>query len=679
LVSQNQVVAVKTTTTARHRFISRALKTFGTICALAAPLLLTQPLQAQAPLPPNYFRFPLQPGQRAYLSGSFAELRPNHFHAGIDVKTGGREGIPVQAAAGGYVSRVVVSAGGYGNAVFVAHPNGYVTVYAHLQRFSDRIGAYVRERQYRAETFEADLRPEPNDLPVAPGEVLGLSGNSGGSAGPHLHFEIRNERGLLVDPQQARFPEIVDDVPPVIEAVAIRPLGIGSRLNGTFERQVWEPVSQNGRLTLPDTLTATGELGLELLAYDRANGTPNQNGLNCVEVLLDGDETHVHHLDRFSDELTRDLNVHVDYATARLTGQRFQRCYVVDGNDRLPIYNPSPTRGRLRITPGLHRVTVNVWDSFQNKTTLSFWVNGPPAAPSSDSLTTPPTASLLPTTVSWAVEENTLVFSAYNSRTANPAARLFFPKNGFQNLSPAYRAGSRAVYLWDLRRGLPDSVNVDGGGVRLPFVKALFPGKTETVSGPNWHLEAGPRTLYDTLYLTAQPTPGGGVEFGPVGVPFREALRVSLTPTLPDSLRPHSAAYANDGYAQRHLGGEWQGNTLTFRANELNTFLVKPDTTAPAIRLVQKNEHGFRFRIGDDWSGIRSFRATVDSRWILMNYDSKTGLLWSEKQDSTVRFSGPLTLTVADNSGNTAIFSGDFNAPFPAPKPPKQVVKRKRR
>lgn len=644
-------------------------------------LLISAHSFAQTP-PPGYFRFPLQPGQRAYLSGSFAELRPNHFHAGIDVKTGWREGIPVQAAAGGYVSRVVVSADGYGNAVFVKHPNGYVTVYAHLQRFNDRIGAYVRERQYRAETFEADLRPGPKELPVTASEVLGLSGNSGSSAGPHLHFEIRNDRGLLVDPQQFRFPEIVDDVPPVIEAIALRPIGIGSRLNGTFERQAWEPVFQNGQLTLPDTLTATGNLGLELLAYDRANGTPNQNGLNCVEVLLDGVETHVHRLENLSNELTRDINVHTDYATARLTGQRFQRCYLLDGNDRLTLYNPSPTRGRLRIGPGLHQVTVNVWDSFQNKTSLVFWVKGIVSTrqpQDSSAVVAPLVAGLPPTTVSWSVEENTLVLNAFSPKTANPAARLFFPKNGFQNLTPAYRAGSKVVYLWDLRRGLPDSVNVDGGGTRLPFVKALFPGKTESVSGPGWHLDAGPRALYDTLYLTAVPTATGGMQFGPTGVPFREALRISLTATLPDSLRSHSAAYSSDGFEEQYVGGKWQDTILNFSIYELSTFVVKPDTTAPTIRLVQKAEHGFRFKIGDDWSGVRAFRATVDSQWVLMNYDYKTGLIWSEKRDSTVRFSGPLALTVTDNSGNTANFNADFSAPFPPPKPPKKAVKRKRR
>ncbi len=646
--------------------------------SLLALVLLPVLSLAQAPKP-GYFRFPLQPGQRASLAGSFAELRPNHFHAGIDVKTAWREGLPVQAAAGGYVSRVMVSAGGYGNVVFVTHSNGYVTVYAHLQRFSERIGTYVRERQYRAESFEADVTPRPTDLPVAVGEVLGLSGNSGGSTGPHLHFEIRDERGLLVDPQRFRFPEIEDTAPPVIEALALRPLGIGSRLGGAFERREW---ILDGQTSLPDTLTATGELGLEILAYDRANGTPNQNGLSCVEVFVDGQETYFHCLETLPNDFTRDLNVHTDYATARLTGQRFQRCYVADGNDRLPIYKPTPTRGRIRVpASGVHQVTVTVWDSFQNKTSVSFWMKNDATLPSVDSLlnTLPLSASLLPTTLSWSVEENTLVVKALNPRTAASPATLRLPRGKTQTLVPAYQPGNQAVYLYDLRRGLPDSVSVDGTGQRLPFQKTFIPGKTQVASGPGWRIEAGPRALYDTLYLTASTTPTGAMQFGPVGVPFREALHISLTPTLPDSLRAHAAAYASDGFTERYAGGKWQGNTLTFSAYELGSFAVKSDTTAPTIRLVRKNERELRFQITDDWSGVQTFRATVDSQWVLMNYDYKTGLLWSEKRDSATVFQGPIHLDVRDNSGNTAIFSGDFSVPFPAPRPPRKVVKAKRK
>jgi hypothetical protein len=642
-------------------------------CSQLFLLLLPTFLAAQ----PGYFRFPLQPGQRAYLSGSFAELRPNHFHAGIDVKTGGREGLPVQAAAAGYVARILVTAGGYGNAVFVRHPNGYVTVYAHLQRFSERIGAYVRERQYRAEAFEADLQPSPKDLPVTAGELLGLSGNSGGSAGPHLHFEVRNEAGLLTDPQSLRFPEIEDTTPPVIEALALRPLGIASRLNGAFDRQEW---LLDGQTILPDTLTATGDLGLELLAYDRANGTPNQNGLSCVEVHVDGVETYFHCLETLPNAFTRDLNVHTDYATARLTGLRFQRCYVADGNDRLPIYKPTPSRGRLRIAPGVHRVEVTVWDSFQNKTAVTFWVQHEPDRPVPDSLTTSDglAAALLPPSLSWSVEENTLVVKASNPRSA-ASATLRLPDGKTETLVPAYRRAAQAVYLYDLRRGLPDSVAVDGAGVRLPFRKMLLPGRPEVVVGPGWRFEAGPRALYDTLYLTAQSTATGGVQFGPVGVPFREAVTIRLTTTLPDSARTYAVASASDGFTERSAGGDWRGDTLTFSAYELGLFSVKTDTVAPTIRLLRKNEREVLFRIADDWSGVRAFRATVDSQWVLMNYDYKTGLLWSEKQDSTVAFRGPLRLSVTDNSGNTAIFSGDFSVPFPAPKSPRPRTPPKRK
>lgn len=637
-------------------------------------LLLAAPISAQPPA--GYFQFPLQPGQRAYLSGSFAELRPNHFHAGIDVKTAYREGIPVQAAAAGYVSRVMVMPGGYGNVVFVAHPNGFVSVYAHLQRFSERIGTYVRERQYKAESFEVDLRPNATELPLTQGEILGLSGNSGSSAGPHLHFEIRDDHGFLVDPQRFRFPEIVDDQPPVIEALALRPLGIGSRLDGTFTRLEFYPQTQpDGSLTLPDTLNASGELGLDLLAYDRANGTANQNGLNCVEVHLDGEEIHFHAFESLPEEFSRDLNVHTDYATARLTGQRFQHCYLADGNHRLRVYNPTPTRGRLRMTPGLHRVTVSVWDSFQNKTAVTFWVKQAASPPSTlDSLA----VSDVPTTLHWSVEENTLILKAQHPKTAVSPAKFLLSNGQRPSLNPAYQRANEATYLWDLRRGLPDSVRVDGATAYLGFRKMLVPGKTEVVSGVGWRVEVGPHALYDTLYLTAQ-TRENGLLLGPEGIPFREALRVSLSPALPDSLRARTAAYTFNGSIERHVGGKWEANTLTFGANELGQFSTRTDSVPPRVQLLRRNKEAIVFKIGDDWSGVKSFRASVDSQWVLMNYDYKTGLTWSEKKDPSVPFDGPLELRVTDNSGNTATFRADFSVPFPAPKPPRKTVKAKRR
>lgn len=632
--------------------------------------------QAQTPLP-NYFQFPILPGQQNFLSGSFAELRPDHFHAGIDIKTQYREGLAVYAAAGGYVSRVAVMAGGYGNALFITHPNGYVSVYGHLQRFNPRIAAYVRQRQYGAESFEIDLKPKADEFPVSKGEIIALSGNTGRSVGPHLHFEIRNERGLLTDPQRFNFSEIRDDTPPVIEALALRPLGIHSRLNGTFDRQEFKPQAQpDGTLILTDTLNASGTLGLEILSYDRADGTFNQNGLNCVEVHLDGQEVHFHALENLPSGSSRDMNVHADYATERLTGRFFQRCYVVDGNDQLPIYKPSPTRRRLTISPGLHRVTVTVWDANQNKSAVTFWVQGTAdgSLQSAESLTN----GLMPTLLMQSVEENTLILKAQNTVTANPAALLFLPNGRRETLVPVYQSNGEAVYLWDLRRGLPDSVRVEEMGKKLNFVQMLIPGKEQIVRGTGWQVRVGPRTLYDTLYLTATPSPDG-LQLGPAGTPLREAITVRFIPALADSLRGHSAAYTSDGHREGFSGGTWRGNTLTFKTYSLGSFTTRTDTMAPKIRLLSKNRDAFRFYVGDDLSGIRAFRATVDSAWVLMNYEAKTGRLWSEKLDSTAAFRGQLQLQVSDNSGNTAIFSQDFEAPVPVDKPKKQLVPARRK
>src|SRR5690606_37395862 len=140
--------------------------------------------------PQGYFRSPLD--IPLYLSGNFGELRNNHFHAGIDIKTAEQEGLKIYAAAEGYVSRIKVSPYGYGNAIYVRHPNAYTTTYGHLSKYADKIQDYIKKAQYERESFAIELFPDASEFPVSKGELIAYSGNSGGSAGPHLHFEIRN-------------------------------------------------------------------------------------------------------------------------------------------------------------------------------------------------------------------------------------------------------------------------------------------------------------------------------------------------------------------------------------------------------------------------------------------------------------------------------------------------------
>ena len=188
---------------------------------------------AQSPYPQNYFMSPLD--ITLVLSGSFAELRSNHFHSGLDIKTKGKVGFKTYASAEGYVSRIKISRYGYGKALYITHPNGYTTVYAHLQKFAPKIEAYVKKQQYKKETFELELFPKAEELKISSKEVIAYTGNTGGSGGPHLHFEIIDQQERPINPMLFGF-DIKDTTKPVVHELYGYPLSEGSHINGETSR-----------------------------------------------------------------------------------------------------------------------------------------------------------------------------------------------------------------------------------------------------------------------------------------------------------------------------------------------------------------------------------------------------------------------------------------------------------
>ena len=182
--------------------------------------------------PNDYFVNPLK--VPLVLSGTFGELRSNHFHAGIDIKTQQREGLHVVASANGYVSRINVDLWGYGNAIYITHPNGYTTVYGHLQKFSPTIEKYVKKHQYKKERFTIRLYPKSSELIVKKGETIALSGNSGSSGGPHLHFEIRDVKANILNPMLFGI-KLPDHKKPTIQSAFTYTKDLTSQVNQSNE------------------------------------------------------------------------------------------------------------------------------------------------------------------------------------------------------------------------------------------------------------------------------------------------------------------------------------------------------------------------------------------------------------------------------------------------------------
>ncbi len=319
----------------------------------------------------NPFEFPI------LLSGNFGELRNNHFHAGIDFKTQGVEGKSVHAVEDGYISRISVSPWGYGNALYINHPNGLTTVYGHLQRFNEAITAYVKEKQYELESFAVNLLLDSTQFRVKKGDIIALGGNSGSSAGPHLHFEVRDTQSEdVMDPLDYYKDRIKDNTTPKIQGVMIYPVEGRGVINGSNKKKELKPVTaKNGKQTLTGKAEAWGDIALAVKSYDYMDGTTNIYGVRKIVLEADSQVIFKSDINRFSFDETRYLNSFVDYEEWKDNRSFYMKSFIEPGN-------------RLRFIEGVNRgiFTINeertyhfvyhLEDAYGNTTKLSVWIDG---------------------------------------------------------------------------------------------------------------------------------------------------------------------------------------------------------------------------------------------------------------------------------------------------------------
>ncbi|GHV58576.1 peptidase M23 [Bacteroidia bacterium] len=316
-----------------------------------------------------------------YLSGNFGELRSNHFHSGIDFKTQGATGQPVRAVEDGYISRIGVSPYGYGNVLYIHHPSGRTSVYGHLERFAPQIEALVRDSQYQKESFGVNFYLASGRLPVKKGERIAWSGNSGGSGGPHLHFEFRDtQTEKALDPLPWFKNWVKDTAPPEIRELMIFPQAAqGGSANGSVQNQALKLIrDKSGRQSLAKSLTAWGPIGIGIKAYDRMNETSNIYGVNEIILKVDGEEVYHSILDSFSFDDTRYLNTYIDWKEWTEHNSFFMKSFTDPGN-RLGV-NRAWGNGIISIDrEKIYHLEYILKDVYGNTATFRFDITGQPA------------------------------------------------------------------------------------------------------------------------------------------------------------------------------------------------------------------------------------------------------------------------------------------------------------
>ena len=644
-------------------------KCFVAACLLCSLFSRAQPLFPSVAYPRDYFRDPLD--IPITLAANFGELRPNHYHMGLDIRTQHRENLPVFAAADGYVARVEIEPAGFGQAIYIRHPNGYTTVYGHLNQFFPALAAYISEQQYKRESWQTDLELPATLFPVKKGDLIAYSGNTGGSQGPHLHFEIRRTAGdVNQNPLLFGLP-VPDNTSPAFVRLAWY-----DRNQGIYEqsphilpvrRETAHSTTASSRLSLSKTpdegatvawtilsssLTVpTSRISFAISAFDTQSGSVNPNGIFEATLYKDGQAVIGFQMNNISYDNTRNLNAHIDYRTRATGGPFLQHLSLLPGYPPPTIYASPvgrPSNGVLDLSDGQTRVIrIVIKDTYGNASALSFNLRYQPS----------PAAGLAPGSGGVAV--------------------------GAPGPPPA-PAGSPPV---------------SGGPAAASSGKKFYPGMVDGVETEDCAFYLGEKSLYDsvTIATTVAGYPGSGLSLpgavsaahviGAVWIPLLQPVLVRLRPIHPvltDSGAQTSGAPASGIWSARKGGAgsigttgvvmvrfqggqkdvqvpEWQNGWASARFREFGNFQLVLDTIAPVVTpLGALNEADLSkatriaFSIKDNLGALRNFRAELDGAWLCFTNDK--GLAYIYKFDEHCPPGRhTLRVSVEDMAGNRTV------------------------
>lgn len=533
------------------------------------------------------------------LSGSFAELRSNHFHSGIDIKTKGVTGIPVNSVADGYISRIVVSPTGFGRALYIDHPNGTTSVYAHLKGFREDIEKYIKDEQYERQSFKVDLQIPRNRFKVVQDEIIAYSGNSGSSGGPHLHFEIRDtESEEPMNPLHYQFP-VEDNIAPKIFSLMAVPLGEHSHVSNSTGKQKFSVVFYDGSFHLHGnpTVPLFGKVGFAVQTNDYFDNSWNKCGIYSLKLKINGELYYSFTMDRFAFHETRYLNSHIDYAEYKTTGRRYIKTWMDPGN-QLRIYDYVRENGIYNFNDGnIHHIRLELTDTYGNESLLQFKV-----ASKFSEIRTPG-------------EEYTALFE-YDRPNR-------FREDG-------------------IRISIPEGALYDN----VKFNYAAKPGGTGFYSDIHWvHSLKNPLHKYADIKVKVKD------------LPERLQSKALLVKVSPNSGRFYAAGGT---YGDGWVGSSIRefGNYAV--AVDTVAPIIIPLSIRNSSELIESNR--IRFKISDNLAGIEKIEGTLDGKWMLFEWDPKTHIIAhnfdAERFELNKRHQ--FVLSVTDYRGNTKTYEASF-------------------
>jgi hypothetical protein len=550
-------------------------------------LLISFFSRAQNNYPQDYFSTPLE--IPLILSGTFAELRSNHFHSGLDIKTQQRTGLKVKAVADGFVSRIKVSHFGYGKALYITHPNGYTSVYAHLRKFSPEIESYIKKLQYKKESYEIELFPNSETLPIKKDSLIAYSGNSGGSGGPHLHFEIRDKAERPMNPMLFGI-DIKDNTMPIVKSIYAYPLNENSFVNKSNSKQKLRLVqSINGDYNA-ESIEAIGDIGFGIETIDRQDLAANSNGVYNIQTFVNGNKYYELDFKRFSFDETKHINQLIDYEHYISKKQRIQKLF--KKNNPLSIIKSEINDGYISIIDSTNSVyKIKVTDFKNNESWVTVHIKGTKA------------------TISKPEEQKITPYLIKTNQTTN----------------------------------------LKEGRVSVDFYSDTF----------YEDFYADFEVKNDTLKL------------------HEDVMAAKKNFTITYDVSNYTNEDKNKLYIARLIGynnypsytyTKRKGNILIANTKKLGTYTLATDTVKPTIKPINFKEGQWlskyrylKVKIDDMESGISNYRATINGKWILMEYDYKTKTLTHDFNDGVVTDTkNNLKVIVTDNVGNNSTFESLF-------------------